>query len=84
MGRLSGRHASAGLCCFGELSAREEVYQNIERRMLMKTTLVWLIVLSVVTFAQLTSGWAQSPSEGKKLYVANCSSRHGDTGKGMA
>jgi cytochrome c553 len=82
MGRLSSRHASAGLCCFGELSAREEVYPIMERRMLMKTTLVWLIVLPVVTFAQLTCGWAQSPSEGKKLYVANCSSCHGDTGKG--
>ena len=48
----------------------------------MKTISFWLTVVGVVIFTQIGWSWAQNQAEGKKLYLGNCSSCHGDNGKG--
>jgi mono/diheme cytochrome c family protein len=48
----------------------------------MRTATFLAAVVAGVIFVQVGSGWAQNIAEGKKLYASNCSSCHGDTGRG--
>jgi mono/diheme cytochrome c family protein len=43
---------------------------------------IWLIVSLTITLVSMKSSWAQSPGEGKKLYLTYCSSCHGEQGRG--
>jgi mono/diheme cytochrome c family protein len=49
---------------------------------MMKHSFTGLAVVAIVVFAQIGTTLGQNLVEGKKLYAANCSSCHGDTGKG--
>lgn len=48
----------------------------------MRTTAFVSAFVAAAIYVQVGPSWAQNLAEGKKLYVANCSSCHGDTGKG--